>query len=241
MKLDSDTNREFTGFCAGHGCPGLPLVGARPIAGGALPEDLPRADLGPPKAPVGLLVVGAQTGIAGIAEEIVRAAPAEFYACGSVSDARAAQRVLDGTRLCIALIELALPDGCGLRAAAELLVPHHGLRFVLVSPLAEQGIIQCACAARAQYILVPPLQLQQCLCMLRLLAYDLCNRTGPRLGRDEWQVLTHFANGLTNKEVASQLGISTARLRKIDARIRKRFEARNRTEAVTRWLRWRAA
>jgi DNA-binding NarL/FixJ family response regulator len=206
-----------------------------------LVEELPPADSDPLTIPVGLLVVGSQTGIASIVQDIVRNAPAEFYSCGYVPDAGTAQRALDVAKPNIVLIELALPDRCGLRVAAELLVLHSGLRFILVSPLTEPGIVQCACAARAQHILVPPFEFRQCLCLLRLLAYDLRNRTWPRLGRDEWQVLSRFANGLTNKEIASQLGISTARLRKIDARIRKRFDARNRTEAVTRWLRWTAA
>src|SRR5690242_19033525 len=123
MKLDGDTNREFPGFCAGHGCSGPRLPGLTPLpGGGALVEDLPPADSDPLAVPVGLLVVGSQTGIASIVQDIVRNAPAEFYSCGYVPDAGTAQRVLDVAKPKIVLIELALPDRCGLRVAAELLV-----------------------------------------------------------------------------------------------------------------------
>jgi len=150
----------------------------------------------------------------------------------------------------LALIEMVLPDACGILLARELLEARENLRTIVVTAVREPLPVECAYAAAIDDFLAKPATANQFLASMRFVTCGLrppqlpSHRLGvpvvedaprPQLREVEQKVLACMAQGALYKEIRDQLGITNSQLRRAQHAIFVKFQAQNRTEAVMRW------
>ena len=217
---------------------------------------------GPRPRTVGLAVVDGDEAVRRIVNQLL-AGGAEFRGCGFFRSAAELRRAWDALDVQLVLMELRLPDQCGIDFAGHLRSRRPELQVIIASTLREPGLIHRAAAAGVSHWLVKPFRLTQCLATLRFAAsglgatpigcrkHTLMHRHGgwrgevhphARLTPREEAVLACLAEGLQYTEVEDRLGLTHAGLKKIAYRIYHRVGASNRTEAINRyWPAGRAA
>jgi DNA-binding NarL/FixJ family response regulator len=212
-------------------------------------EDAPRSP-----ARVGVIVVGVNPQFRALMRALLSNS-CEFHLCGLFPTGTAALRRIP-TNARVAVLELALPDGCGLKCARDLLGRAPALRTVVVMALHRPEFIARAIAAGVSVCLVPPVFPGQLLGALRFASQcpprqpqplcgaapvppnDVCiehARTGSILNERESQVLQLLGQGLLYKEIANRLQISEAVLKKLQHHAFQKLDAHNRTEASNKW------
>jgi len=181
--------------------------------------------------------------------EVIYETPAEFRRSGLFFTGEDALRDISGFEPDAVLVDLLLPDQCGIICARKLLGLNPELKIVIIAASAGDSFMDCAYSIGLSGVLVKPIHLSQLLTTLRLACYGFTkpDRTGrplPHRGRKyselnehETQVLRCLADGLLYKEIPGKLGITESRLRKIQHRVFVKLRAQNRTEAVRAWQR----
>ena len=186
-----------------------------------------------------------------IVDPIFRAS-SEFHCRGFFTTAAAAVQNIPHLDVQILLVEMSLPDVCGLRCARELLAQRPQLKTVITTSLRDAMLIRFALTAGISNWLVKPLRVGQCLATLRLNAgtddgkpLTLLPGTGQKgqasrparllLTTREEQVMAGLAEGLLYKEVADRLQLSHAAVKRLQHHAFLKLQAHNRTEAVNSW------
>jgi two-component system response regulator DesR len=175
---------------------------------------------------------------------------AQFSVAGCFPSAAAA---LDGLRASgarVALVELLLPDGCGIRCARQLRQAVPGLAAILVSHSAERELAPYAVAAGVHHWLIEAVSREQ---WLTTLQFGFCAEAqraclpplgppapvtgGASLNNNEQEVMKALARGMMHKEIAARLGWSDAREKRIQHSAYEKLNAHTRTDALNRWRR----
>ena len=161
----------------------------------------------------------------------------EFQPCDSFSTASAAIRANIHIGANILVLQLDLPDLCGIHCAAELLKRKPELQAIMASFLKNPTFIERACARGIHHWLLRPFSLGQCLATMRLASSQI------RLARPYLGVLTSreddfircLARGQLYKEIEEQLHLSHTSLRKLQHSAYAKLHARKAAEAVSAW------
>jgi DNA-binding NarL/FixJ family response regulator len=189
--------------------------------------------------------------------ERIFALSSEFYACGYFPSAAKAWLAVQKCEARLFLIELALPDACGIWCARRLLAERPGIQVILVTSIRDALLLQRAAAVGIADLLVKPFTVAHCLARLR---FDLCRSvwgspakflgsgaihhfpaghgdlSAPHTLRDiEKEVLDSLAEGLMYKEIAVRIGRSDAAVRKLINGIYTKLEVHDRVHAVRKW------
>jgi DNA-binding NarL/FixJ family response regulator len=181
-------------------------------------------------------------------------ASGEFRSCGLFAGGAAAIRAIPHSEARLALVEMVLPDLCGIRCVRELALRKPDLRVVLATSLREPALLLRALAAGVSDCLITPVHPGQCLATLRLAIWRPTlsgefNRSGrfilptnsghkgpgASLTEREQRIMACLAEGLFYKEIAPRLDVSYAVLRKLQHRLFLKLRVHKGTEAVARW------
>lgn len=176
----------------------------------------------------------------------------EFHCVGSYMSGEEAIRRVPDDRPQIVLTEIRLPGISGIECMRRLRGLLPGLIVVMVSGLDDPETMSGALAAGGDGYLTKPFAISQCLAVLTLAvrhchsgsldptATDLllsarggCQFT--RITEQENAVMDCLAQGLLYKEIADKLGLSFARVHKLQHKIFLKLHVCNRTEAVLKW------
>jgi DNA-binding NarL/FixJ family response regulator len=163
----------------------------------------------------------------------------EFHICGSFETGAALLSAFARLGVHVAIVELALPDCCGVMCVQELLSRDPRVKAVLTTALRGPELLRRAKQAGVSECLIKPLHAGQCLAALRWVS--LASTIGgspvaaPRLRPREEALLTCLAAGLTYKEIADRLPASMASVKKLQHRVFLKLRACSRIEAVGRW------
>jgi DNA-binding NarL/FixJ family response regulator len=150
------------------------------------------------------------------------------------------------TEIDVAVIELELPDACGIDCAGRAVATSPALKTVLVTPLRSPDLLLRAAQAGMASVLVKPLRFAQFVATLRFLnasataVHPISAAYGqpgfrPTLRPCEQSVLHLFAQGLLYKEIEDRLQLTNSHLKRIQHQIFLKLGARNRIEAVLKW------
>ncbi len=158
----------------------------------------------------------------------------------------------------LVLLDNDLPDGAALTITNQLTQEHAGLHVVtLADSLPDVDVIAVVRAGAAGVLSkhLPPTQLVQTLLAfqrgeslamsrevgLQILDYvrhgDVreTSEAGPRLTSREREILLLVSSGARDRDIAERLVISESTVKKHVQNILRKFQARNRAEAVARW------
>jgi DNA-binding NarL/FixJ family response regulator len=157
---------------------------------------------------------------------------------------------------CLLLIELALPDGCGIWCARKLLAHEPTIHVILVSAIRDALLLERAAAVGIEDLLVKPFTLGRCLARMRfVLCRSFCGLWPEAAGQEAFRPLTAspqhplpcalrdvektvldcLAEGLMYKEIADRVGRSEAAVKKLANGIYGKLQVHSRTQAVLRW------
>ena len=161
---------------------------------------------------------------------------------------RTAAEAIEGLRTShcdVVLIDLALPDLCGIRCARELRGSRPHVSTILVTALTVQWLIERAIASGMDHCLKKPLERAQALITLRCAAARLhphlwpsatvSNANRPPLNHRLEQVMACLDEGLFYKEIAERLQMSLPTARKLVHNALAKLNAANKVEALNRW------
>ena len=164
-----------------------------------------------------------------------------------------AERGLD-----LVLLDQDLPDGAALAIITQLKEQHPSLHVVaLAASLPDMDVIAAVRAGATGVLskhLAPTLLVQTLLAFqrgdslpisremgLKLLEFirhgslGEPSEAGPRLTSREREILTLVSSGARDRDIAERLVISESTVKKHVQNILRKFQARNRAEAVARW------
>jgi len=152
----------------------------------------------------------------------------------------------------IVLMNLLLPDGCGIEFTRFLKREFPQIVVVMATGFDLEEAMAGSLAAGASGYLAKPIHPGQFLATLRFAlgrhpvpGLDCpipANRPGspagvrPRLTDREQAVLALLSDGLLYKEIAARLGVSVPVVHKLLHRTYRKLKASNRTEAIKHWL-----
>ena len=243
-------------FCVARGCricaglrpEGAPAAGARPRL--AVPGAQSVANpVAPASYGVAALVCHRQSRT--LLDHLF-AESSEFRRCGLYCRPTTALRDLCRLHPHLLLVELELPERCGLQCARELQARLPRARVIMTSARLDPFLLQHAAAAGIDDWLVRPFSLDQCRAMLRFLAWRIVQeaapvfgagppavarsragtRPAPALSPREARVLRGLAAGGLYKEIADQLRLSLPAVKNARHRLYRKLHARTRTEAI---------
>jgi DNA-binding NarL/FixJ family response regulator len=180
----------------------------------------------------------------------------EFHSCGRWLSAAKARLAIPKCEPRFLLVELALPDDCGVRYAREALAHQSELHIVLVSAGTDTLLLERAAAVGIADLLVKPFTVDRCLARLRFLLYRChCGQGAKFAGsgaarhfRDGHQhplaqplldvektVLDCLAEGLMYKEIAVRMAMSEAAVKKLTHGVYEKLHVHSRTQALIAW------
>ncbi len=199
--------------------------------------------------------VGANPQLRLMLRQICKHSP-EFHLCGAFATGARAIQFLSNPNPRVVVLELALPDMCGLRCGRQLAARNPDLRMVVIMTLHGPEVMARAIGAGASVCLVPPVRPGQLLGALRF-ALQLPPRrpqaseppapipasvsrsshcsTENILNPRETEVIQLLARGLMYKEIEECLQFSAALLKKVQHQVFLKLNAQNMTEAVIKW------
>ena len=219
-------------------CGPLPEEGGPPCGAGGecRPDEGGAAGEADSCHPVGVAVVGGDRGTWKTIRRILSGA--EFQCRGCFASAAEALEAIPKLAVRIVLVGSPLPDLCAIKCVRALRARQPGLGIILAGDILLDLVMVCrAVAAGADDCCLKPLDAEQFFVSLRLLAARLTpEHPAAWLTAREEQVLSCLARGLAYKEIEGELGLSRASLKKVQHLAFVKLKARNRTEAVSRWL-----
>jgi DNA-binding NarL/FixJ family response regulator len=149
----------------------------------------------------------------------------------------------------LVIMDLQLGSGSGIKATEQLCELAPGTRILMFSSFArDEDIYQALRAGALGYLqkAAPREELLEAIRSValgkRFLPGDIARRLADRLGRAEpspreREVLTLIAQGRSNKEIASALGLSEDTVKRHVSHLMEKLGAQDRTQAVTEALR----
>jgi DNA-binding NarL/FixJ family response regulator len=178
----------------------------------------------------------------------------EFCSCGLFSSGAAAIRAIPHSEAVLVLVEMVLPDVCGIKCARDLAAHRPDLRIILATPLYEPVLLRRALTAGIRDCLITPVQPGQCLATLRLANWRPAKLTMPNdsersipptnsnekgpgtsLTEREQRVVAGLAEGMYYKAIADLLRVSPAVLKKVQHRLFLKLGVHKGTQAVAKW------
>jgi len=174
----------------------------------------------------------------------------EYECVGSYPSGERALYEVPRANPALVLMDIRLPGMSGIEGTRRLKAMMPALRVILVSVLADRDTILAASKAGADYYLMKPFSIDQCLIALRFTLDRSCTGTGDRVGdslfprgeredvrltKRENDVMRWVAEGLFDKEIAGELGISVCTVRNHLRDIFPKLRVGSRTEAVRKW------
>lgn len=177
----------------------------------------------------------------------------DFSCSGSFSNATEALTQIPRVRPDLALVNILLPDLCGIECTKRLKLLMPQLRIVMVSGVLDPHSIKQSWRAGADNYLTKPILMRQCLATLRFTAFgpvavredpsgseadSACALVPPSvslLTPRENQVMKCFAEGRPYKEAADKLGISYSTVHNYQHRIYAKLQVTNKVEAIAKW------
>lgn len=167
---------------------------------------------------------------------------------GEADDGVQALELIRSERPTIALVDLRMPRVDGMQVLAAARSEHLATRIVLVTALAERHLVEKAIAAGADgYVskdspLDVVVQAVETVTQGRTfidpqLTHMLLSPDTERLSAREMQVLTLLGQGMQNKVIAAELGISEETVKTYVTNIMRKLGASSRTEAVVSAIR----
>ncbi len=157
----------------------------------------------------------------------------------------------------VVLLDIRLPDGSGLDACKEILRRHPGIRILVLTSFSSDNFIYDAVVAGAQgYIMkeIDPAALIKSIVDAAagrsVLAPDVTDRvlrfirdaTGPStsslssLSQQEKRVLALVAAGMTNKQVAQELGLSENTVKNYLVNVFEKLQVKRRSQAAALYV-----
>lgn len=153
----------------------------------------------------------------------------------------------------IALVDVRLPDGSGIEFVRLLRGSFPSVAIVMVCGLSDLDLVSEAISAGALAFLVKPIHAAQLVITLK--SASLFGNVLSKVGRQvstgngaalsgacaslnvrETAVMEYLARGLLYKEIAQEMYLSEAVVRKHVHAIYNKFHTSNRTEAVMQWV-----
>ena len=194
--------------------------------------------------------------------EAILSASKEFQPCGFFTSAREALAAVPSLEVQIVVVEVALPDLCGIRCARELMARRPGLMAVNLGAPGDPNLVEHALAAGVHHYLVKPvlpwqyMATLQCVWALRhaqaaarvprgASASPYTAVTPPwrcpvegRLTEREQQIMACLADGCVYKAIERELQLSEATVKRLQHRAYQKLQADNRTTAIEHWRHW---
>ena len=179
-----------------------------------------------------------------------------FRCVGAFATAGEVLKGLAATRPHVVLMDIMLPDGCGVDCVRELKPQYPAIQFIMLTVVRDHERLFAALQAGATgYLLkhTPPSEVLEAIreahaggspmspAIARLVVSSFRERAAtreplPELTPRERQVLELLAKGLLYKEIADQLTITYETVHTHIRVIYEKLHVRSRTEAVTRFL-----
>jgi DNA-binding NarL/FixJ family response regulator len=168
-----------------------------------------------------------------------------FHCSGAYGNLREAHAGILATQPSIVLTNLLLPDGCGIEFTRLLKRLFPSIAIVIVSGFDLESKMTRAFAAGASGYIVKPFHLGQLLATLKFsLEHHPASRVptrtptedrGRRLSSREESLMKLLSTGLLYKEIADEMHVSEASVRKHVHGIYQKLHVGNRAEAVQMW------
>ncbi len=162
-----------------------------------------------------------------------------FQVVAEASSGPEALNVCRRLRPTIALLDVKMPGLTGIEVCRELSACCPEVHSVLITTFSEPAIIQAAREAGAKGYLSketdPPALADELRAIIRDPGQDRLPRVEvPRLTPRESDVLPLLAQGLSNKEIARELGVSPDTVKDHLTRLYSKLDACDRAEAISR-------
>lgn len=180
----------------------------------------------PPPSPIRLVIVDDSELVRAGLQTLLQGATG-IELCGAAANAAEAIHVCDEQRPDVVLLDIRLPDGTGIEVCRQLLAKNAELKVLFLTSSAEQETIDEAIRAGAHGYLLKEINTPALLqgirdvatgksildphITARVLGLLKNERTQPvfsTLSPQEQRVIALIADGLTNKEVASEMGLA---------------------------------
>lgn len=157
---------------------------------------------------------------------------------GEAADGQEAQDLAAELRPDLVLLDINMPRVTGIEAAQGLRRAHPRLGIVMLTMFAEDEIIEQALSAGADGYLRKDTPFDDLVATVRATVAkregadpaDLAPPAAPRL--TDAQLLRHVADGLSDREIAAQSGLTEAAVRDRLAALYRRIGAADRTQAA---------
>lgn len=160
----------------------------------------------------------------------------------------------------VALVALNLPDGCGTRVLSFLRSRGARARRIALTAFGDDPIVAHAVEAGADAVVTTRISIDELVCSIRRVAAgkpltDHRHRTHidelaaatdhddhlGRLTRQEHVLLEHLARGLTNREIAQEMGLSDKTVKNYVSSVMMKLEVAHRAAAAAYFARAAAA
>lgn len=174
---------------------------------------------------------------------------------GEADSAAAALREIAALRPDLVLLDLRLPDGDGCDICRRILSEQPGCRVLVLSSLLDASSVSAAITAGAHGYLIKdingpglvqgildvaagrtvlaPAITSQVLQLMRTSQHqEALRKRFDSLSAQEQRVLAHVARGLTNKEVAAELGLSEKTVKNYLSNLFEKLQIARRSQAV---------
>ena len=178
----------------------------------------------------------------------------EFHCRGWFANADNALRNVTKLGAQIWVVQMCLPDSCGIKCARGLRQQCPTIQIVLGMSLRDRVFVSRACTAGVSAFVICPLEPAQCLATLRSVSCTPDNQSSAvtpdksslaesavvepayhgLTARDQ-RILSLLAEGLLNKEMEGPLGLSGSMLKKLESCLYRKLGVHNRIGAVEKW------
>ena len=168
---------------------------------------------------------------------------------GDVGDGKAALEFVKSARPDVIIMDLMMPDLSGVETTRRLLAIDPSLRILVLTTYGTSNDLACALEAGASGALLKTADLPDLVDAIHKIAQGGCY-TSPEiqkilmtdppisgLSEQQSKVLDSITRGLSNDDIARQLGISVPRVKEHIATLFSKLGAANRTEAAAIALR----
>jgi len=177
----------------------------------------------------------------------------DIEVCAEAADGEEALELVEKHRPDLVILDITMPRMSGLEALERIRAKHPGLKAVLISFRADPPIIQSAVSLGADGYLLKNARPEEILAAIREVMRGGCYFSPPvareivdqireprrkgdepftHLSTREREVLRHIAEGLSAKETATELNISTKTVEAHRTSLMRKLGARKATELV---------